>query len=374
MRCLFAVCLAFLPAATFGQDEEREVPLPFVTLVQPPHVPEVEEVDFSEVQVREVQGLIRELGNTVERDDLYLNSAFGNPMFVPIGEFGPFGEWTGKRVEVPVPVRRLIELGPRVLPYLLASLDDDTSTKIVIEAVETRGAIVGGMAFEEILHGNPANPTERFTLKLNRFPYSTTIRPKDEFFVAPEMESYRVKVGDICLVIIGQITGRHYELLSTPHVKSSGILVCSPVHRKTVRHRVRRIWETKRPRQKLLESLVLDFSTRGMLQKENDGLDYWDIGNDFQIEAAKRLLYYFPDIARPLIANRIRSFQTSDDELDVYDNCIQNGVRTDHLVDAVAWSKDEDIKSTLTDLACRAKNRYLVDALQRAGVKIPERE
>jgi hypothetical protein len=363
MRCLLAICLALLPTVIFAQDDDREVALPIVTLVQPPDVPKLEATQLTEDRIQEIERLIDDLSGTIKRD-LSLNSLFYGSKFVPVGEFGAFGDWTGERVEVSEPIRKLVEMGPEAMPYLLASLDDDTPTGIVIQAVESRGAVAGGMAFDETLHGNPANPTERFTLNLNRFPYSASIRPKEDFAVSPEMESYRIKIGDVCLTIIGQIVGRNYDCLSSPHVKSSGILVCSPVHRTAIRKRLRNIWDSKHPRQKLLESLVLDFSTRGMLQ--GNSLDYWDIGNDFQIESTKRLLYYYPDIAVPLIVKRIQNLQASED---LFDDCVRNGLRADNFVDAIAWSKNEEIKSALSDLARKAKENDLLRALQRAGVK-----
>jgi hypothetical protein len=365
---LLTILLVLLPTATSAQDDDREVALPFVTLVQPPDVPKLEATQLPEDRVDEIERLIDDLSGIVERD-LSINTSFYGSRFVPVGVFGTFGEWTGKHVEVSDPIRKLVEIGPEALPYLLGSLDDQTPTDIVIPAVETQGAIAGGMAFDEILHGNPANPTERFTLNLNRFPYSASIRPKNSLAVAPEMESYRIKIGDVCLIVIGQIVGREYECLTSPHVKSLGVLVCSPVHRKTIRNRIRKIWESKHPRQKLLESLVMDFSTRGLLQM--DSLDYWDIGNDFQIESTKRLLYYYPDIAVPLIVKRINNLQVSDD---FFDDCVRNGLRPDVFVDAIAWSTNGEIKAALSDLAPKAKENDLVHALQRAGVKVPDRK
>ncbi|MCX7422865.1 MAG: hypothetical protein NT013_25460 [Planctomycetia bacterium] len=368
MRYLLTLLFAALPTIAFAEDDEREVALPFVTIVQPPTVPKLDAVTLADDRVKEIQQLIDDLSSVV-KGDLSLNGSLYGSKFVPVGEFGTFGDWTGKRVEVSDPIRKLVEIGPEAMPYLLASLDDNTPTGIVIQAVETRGAIAGGMAFDEILHGNPANPTERFRLNLNRTPYSASVRPKDDFAVSPEMESYRIKIGDVCLVIIGQIVGRQYDCLTYPHVKSLGVLVCSPVHRTKVRKNLRSIWASKHPRQKLLESLVLDFSTRGLLQ--GDSLDYWDIGNDFQIESTKRLLNYYPDIAVPLIVNRITNLQATDD---FFDDCVRNGLRTDEFVDAIAWSKDGKIKSALSGLARKAKENDLLDALRRAGVDVPDRK
>lgn len=368
MRYLLTIWLTVLSTVVFAQGEDREVALPLVTLVQPPDVPRLKTTPLASDRVEEIEQLIDDLSGVVERD-MSLNSSFQGTKFVPVGEFGVFGDWTGKPVEVSDPIRKLVEIGPEALPYLLAALDDDAPTDIVIHAVETRGAIAGGMAFDEVLHGNPANPTERFTLHLNRFPYSASIRPEDQSRVAPDIESYRIKVGDVCFIIIGNIVGRQYECLSSPHVKSFGVLVCSPVHRRAIRKRVRDIWCTKHPRQKVLESLVLDFSTRGVLQTAT--LDYWDIGSDFQIESTKRLLYYYPDIAVPLIVQRIKNLQTSEDYVA---DCVRNGLRSDDFVDAIAWSDNGDIKAALADLARTAKEDNLQRAIERAGLKVPERE
>lgn len=368
MRCfLFSWLLLAATPAWAQEDVEREVALPLVTLVQPPEVPKLETVELAEGRAEEIEGLISDLSEVAE-SDLSINSPYQSPCFVPVGRFGFSGEWTGKPVEVSNSIRKLTEIGPEALPFLLAALGDESPTKIVIESVFREGVVTRGLAFDEELHGNPANPKEHFILKLNRYPYSASIRPNQDFFVPPEMEAYRVKIGDVCLVVIGQIVGRKYECLTTPHVKSVDIQVCSPVHRKAVRNRIRQIWATKNPRQKLLESLVLDFSTRGLQQM--DSLDYWSIGNDFQIESIKRLLYYYPDFAVPLIVQRIDGLQFSDDFVE---DCVRNGLRADDLVDAVAWSQNADIPAALTRLEPRATENTLREALRRALPKTPEK-
>jgi hypothetical protein len=363
---LYFALISLLPLPVYAQDEEREVALPFVSLVQPPKAPKLEVTALSEERVQEIEKLIGELAKAT-RKDVEINSGYGAD-FVPTGRFGTFGDWTGKPVEgTSDPVRRLIEIGPDALPYLLDALDDDSRTEIVIECVETRGAIAGGMAFDRWTHGNPANPTEQRILRLSRSGYSPSIRPKNEFSLPEDMESYRVKVGDVAYVIIGQIVGRNYICLGSPHVKSLGVLVISPVHGKKLRQQNQNIWKTKNPKQRLLESLLLDFSTRGILQW--DSLDFWDIGSDFQIESTKRLLYYYPDVAVPLIIKRIEQLQASDD---FFTDCVHNGLRSDNFVDSIAWSKNEKIKLALAKLAKNAKDNYLVRSLRRAGVETPK--
>lgn len=363
MRCLLTIYLALLNTPAFAQDNDREVPLPFVTLVPPPEVPKLAVTPIAKEQLTKIEQLIGDFSG-IAKDDLFLNCPYRGPKFVPVGEYSEFGHWTGKRVEVSNPIRNLVEIGPEALPYLLASLDDDTPTGIVIQTAQRAPAIAGGMAFDEILHGNPVNPTERFILSLNRTPYSASIHEKDRFDVSPEVESYRVKIGDVCFVMIGQIVGREYVCLASPHVKSSGILIMSPVHRKSVRERVREIWASKHPRQKLLESLVLDFSTRDL---HANSPDFWDLGNEFQIASAKRLLYYYPDIAVPLVVDRIKGLHVSGN---YSDDCDRNGLRLDYFVDAIAWSDNVEIRAALAGLARRTKEPRLLRALERAGVDL----
>ena len=357
--------ISLLAIPVCAQDEEPEVALPFVSLVQPPEAPKLELSPLAEERIQEIQKLIRELTKAT-RKDIQINSGYDSD-FVPTGKFSAFGEWTGEPVEgISDPVRQLIEIGPDALPYLLNALNNNSRTEIVIECVENRGAISGGMAFDVWTHGNPVNPTENRILRLSRSGYSPSIRPKNEFSLPEDLESYRVKVGDVAYVIIGQIVGRNYICLGSPHVKSVGVIVVSPVCSKKLCKQIQKIWKTENPKQKLLESLLLDFSTRGILQW--DSLDFWNIGNDFQIESTKRLLYYYPDVAVPLLVERIEKLQASDDSTA---DRVHNGLRSDDFVDSVAWSKNETIKTALAKLAKNAKDYDLIQSLHRAGVEKP---
>jgi hypothetical protein len=382
MRYILSIVIA-LASASVGsaQEPEREVPLPYVTLVQPPEVATLESNPLSEERITEIESLIHKLSE-VEQSDLdglawhgYVGAR--RTTFVPVGRFGDFGVFGSRDVEVCQTIRRLIEIGPDAMPYLLESLEDASPTGVVIQAqllpmFPQKIPTPGGMAFDEVLQGNPANPTERFVLNLNRDTYADSIRPKHEVPLAAEMESYRLKVGDICMSIIGEIVGRDYDCLR----KGGGILVCSPVHRKMIRNRIRRIWKSENSRQKVLESLLMDFSTRGLTQ--TGVLDEWDYGNDFQIQSVVRLLHYFPDVATPLVAQRLKGLRVSDDYIE---DCLFNGIRIENLIDAVAWSRQEAIRTALLRIATAVRdvkdmlprNRsYFIEALRRAEVEIPE--
>ena len=93
------------------------------------------------------------------------------------------------------------------------------------------------------------------------------------------------------------------------------------------------------------------------------------MGNDFQIESTKRLLYYYPDVAVPLLVERIGKLQTSDDFMA---DCVHNGLRSDNFIDSIAWSKNQKLKIALTELAKNAKEKDLTESLRRAGIEIPD--
>jgi hypothetical protein len=364
----FLIILLAFERVLVAQDKEREVPLPYVTLVQPPSVPKLEATQLPKDRVDEIKQLIAGLSALESKDIGLLRSSPFSTIFVPVGEFNGFGDRTDRKVETFPQIRKLIEIGPDALPFLLDSLDNDTPTALTIKAAKTDGAISGGMDVDEILHGNPANPTERFVLNLDRHPYSASIRPKGQFDVASKLDSYQAKVGDVCLVIIGQIVGRDYECLIYDHVKSLGVLVCSPVHQKSIREKLRRIWESKNPRQKVLESLLLDFSTRGVLQM--DSLDHWSIGSDFQIRSAMRLLYYYPTVATSIVSKRAAELRVSGD---YFDDCVANGLCTDDFIDGIGWTDSQPIRTALEKLAESAKDNNVVRSLERSAIKIPNR-
>jgi hypothetical protein len=73
MRCLLAIWLGLLATVAIAEEPDREVALPFVTLIQPPHVPKLERMPLSEERVEEIEGLMFELTKCV-KSDLSLNS------------------------------------------------------------------------------------------------------------------------------------------------------------------------------------------------------------------------------------------------------------------------------------------------------------
>ena len=353
---LMLAAVGYLPLASTLAQEDVEVPLPCVILLQPAPAPTLDTAPLSEERSIEIEELIDQLRGIVKTDLSWRwTGPFDDAAFLPVDE-----ERIRRvsRGDISEPIRRLIEIGPDALPQLLAGLEDDRQTEVVQQASATPYGRRSGMAFDEILHGNPVNPTESRVLALGRFPYTDSVRPDPGFLVANELEAYRVSVGDVCFEVIGQIVGRDFQCLFRDHVKTADVLVCSPVHRVAMRDRVRQIWASGNPRQKVLESLILDFYTR-----ENPLA--WDCtsGDRFQIEAAKRLLYYYPDHAVPMIVDRIRSLRGTNETLEDY---AHNGVAPDRFVAAVGWSDRSGIREALVELLARTEYEELRRAIQKS--------
>jgi hypothetical protein len=131
------------------------------------------------------------------------------------------------------------------------------------------------------------------------------------------------------------------------------------------------MWQSDDP-----DSLLRDYSTRGKFNGKS--LDGWDVGSSLQIEAAMRLLYYFPTDCAELIADRIdqldvtrtgppSSQPASDSELDAFTKReVANGVRTDDFIAATVWSQHPDIIAALKRVADRTDDDDIVELVGRA--------
>ncbi|HEY4329524.1 MAG TPA: hypothetical protein VGN88_07300, partial [Phycisphaerae bacterium] len=97
--------------------------------------------------------------------------------------------------------RALVEAGPDALPFLLDALDDKTPTKLIIK----HDLPMGGMWFAEEISQNPINELE------------TKVLAQANQQVGPEkgrtLQTYTVRVGDLCFAAIGEIVGRPYQAI-----------------------------------------------------------------------------------------------------------------------------------------------------------------
>ena len=254
-------------------------------------------------------------------------------------------------------LRKLVELGPKSLPFLLAALDDKTRTKLVM----TQSGGFGGMWYSNECSFNPMNPTEQKILGN---------RARAQGFDEEQINTHTVTIGDICFVAIGQIVGRGYQAVR--YQPTACIVINSPTHDAKLCQHVRSIWSSTDAAQKLLDSLLLDYATEGIFN--GDSLDGWDVGSSLQIAAAMRLLYYFPEESTAIIAERLDSLDVkangpgsgsmhTPDELErSIKQDVANGVRAADFVKAVAWCREPKIKAAMLRIFERATDPDVVIA------------
>jgi hypothetical protein len=257
---------------------------------------------------------------------------------------------TGPGAKSPNALACLVELGPDALPFLLEALDDKTPTQLTWR--DSRAI------FSSEIHGNCLNPIERRVL----------LRARDEDEVMRTLDldvfglSRTLKVGDVCFAAIGQIVSRP----SYGAVDSVGFtpdIVYSPVEVKPLRDRVREIWKSNDPARRLLESLLFDYAMEDAFF--NGNYIHWRNSGNYQIEAAVRLLYYFPKETAPLIAARLQSLDVKAaanwDGRRKRD--ANNGVQTVDFIKAVLWCKEQCVQEALADIKKRTDDESVKEAL-----------
>ncbi len=245
-------------------------------------------------------------------------------------------------------LQTLVEIGPEALPFLLDALADKTPTKFKIE----HGGGCGGMWLDNELWGNPASEFEMRARGPRRGIAGGA--GQDRY-----IDSYTVKIGDVCLVAVGQIVGRGYQAVR--YQPTACIVINSPVEDATFRERVRKIWSSDDPVRKLLDSLLLDYATEGV--PHGPSSDGWSISSSLQSLAALRLLYYFPKETSGLISERLRAldvwrtaahgkgFMHTDEENDAdHRREAANRVRTDDFIGAVSWCREPVVRTAIRDI------------------------
>jgi len=155
------------------------------------------------------------------------------------------------------PMKELVKRGPKALPLLLKHIDDQRPTRLVIKM---EGVIMWA----------------RFTNRYNNRP-----RGIDPSFKNVEEDGdlpYVVKVGDVCLVILGQITNR--PQVGVRYAPTGGVEVCSIARFPEIPREARADWNRVSPEQ-LYAHFVAD-----LLAEDPEITDS---------PAMKRVRAYFPD-------------------------------------------------------------------------------
>ena len=337
----------------------RLLPLPTVSLrAQPPPTPK---------EAARIRALIARLAE-IDSPDFGLSASMSGTAFAPIAgseQAGVMvlGNHGLKRSE---PLVELVKLGPRALPFLVQSIDDRTPTKLTMKLE----GILSWMGFSAEAGYNPAIPRER---------KAVAALPADEHSLGEARNSHAVTVGDVCFVAIGQITGRGYEAVR--YQPTGGLVVNSPTETPQLAKAVREIWSGDNPTKLLLNTLLTDYSMRGV--HDGTSFDHWSIGEGYQSAAAMRLLYYFPRETAPLIARRLRGLHvqavhggvdsvSTPRQLELWARReVSNGVRTDYFLKAVAWCREPEVQSALVSLFQRTDDP---DLLLASLTAVPQTE
>ena len=177
---------------------------------------------------------------------------------------------------------KLVDQGPNALPYLLNSLDDKTPTKLTIE----HSGGFGSMWYDGD-DGTRNSITE-----------------------------YTVTVGDLCYVIIGQITNRPY--VAVRYQPTACIVIHSPSQDNKLADEIRKRWNSSEPVQMLWESLNEDVSDPHL-----------------QAGAIVRLGHYFPVESEHVLVDVISKIDCSDAKKADYSDV--------ELVKAIATSRNENV-------------------------------
>lgn len=316
----------------------------------------------------EIQRLIQSLAE-IDHPDVGISPSMSGAAFAPI----PGSEQPGAMVLTNHGLQRsnavveLVKRGPRALPFLLNALDDATPTHLTVK----REGMIMWMRFATEAWSNPANRTETEALK--------DLPRKDSFSLDRDRDtpnSYTIKVGDICLVLIGQIVGRPYAAVR--YQPTGGIVINSPTKYPAFAKAIRRAWTAANPDQALYVSLLLDYTAKSDPAKGKHTTQAEDLDNAFRIPAAMRLLYYYPKQTAPMIAKRLERFQVqgvgpgegspmTDRQSEAWERREHaNGVRTLSFLHAVAWCQEPRIKSAVVGIFRRTEDPDLLAASAQA--------
>lgn len=270
---------------------ERLGQVPVIKLgPQPPVTPQ---------EAAKIRRLIADLAK-VDSPDYGLSPTLSGTAFAPVpgAEHAAALLITNHGIKPSQALHDLVAMGPRALPFLLDALDDSTPTRLTIR----HNGMFGVMEFSHEIWANPANSAEQKALNsVPKSQWGATQSPDDLVRLPTRPDAplwtprvaYTVRVGDVCFVAIGQITGRGYDAVR--YQPTMCIYINSPVHDPSLAAQVRAVWARDNLSQHLLDSLLLDYTVG---EQDADPV--------FRSDAAMRLSYYFPRQFASMNAARLR--------------------------------------------------------------------
>jgi len=183
---------------------------------------------------------------------------------------------------------RLIELGPKALPALLAAVDDATPI------ADSSNSVFSGIVSED-----DSRPMSWRGVSGREIAIIQELVPKPEKLSPWGDASKQICRGDLCYAILGEIVGRNYRVWDRLHQVHE---VGSPVHNPQVAAAVRRIWSSDYPATTLFDSLVGD-GVRDAVEKP----DVWNSPRCAGAQALARLAFNFPEETTSFFVKAIKA-------------------------------------------------------------------
>ena len=343
-RALVAIALVLCATAGFQEGERDPEELrrmieqarkgPELRLDQAPDIKiDTSAFHASPDETRQIQSLVESLAEIKADERVHPSWISGRDRInVGSGQLGFFAFDNG--TQVPDAVRRLVAFGPKALPALLDALDaldDVTETGIV----KGHSGGFGSQWYSMEIQTNSAQKRERRAIA----GHSEVAQPG--FGLGAGLDSHVprhvITRGDICFVIIGQITNRNYQ--AARYQPTGCMVINSPTATADIAAIVRTAWQSDDAARALFDSLMTDLHTRGRGS------------SDFQCGAAQRLLYYFPEQTADLISRRIERFDVkrvafpAPDYMEAWTRRFEeNGVRVAGFIKSVSWTSEPRVR------------------------------
>ena len=339
-----------------------------------------------------IRGLIRALAE-VKDQDFGLSSTMSGSGFAPVPRAGRMssGILMNHGLKDAPSFLQLVEIGPPALPYLLESITDKTPTKLTIDY--SRMAI-GGMwygerpalrwAAEEAYYirelAKEKESFDEFTKQISATPEFIEFAKGTEvpfFLPQPDGEfnpknlrekailaqarkhliqaqgkgmkdsfedsihSYTISIGDVCYVIIGQITNRTY--MAAQYQSTACTIIISPARDAKLAADVRAAWASTEPTELVYHSLLADCEE---FRHHEPG------------DALVRLGYYFPERSEELLLKYVAKVEAADKESREadYEGC--------RIIRALLGSRNHKVRDRLFSLLKTAQDPYYFLELQ----------
>jgi hypothetical protein len=193
---------------------------------------------------------------------------------------------------VPPQMSELARRGAAALPELIKHLDDKRPTRFEV-GNKPSGRQVGVDAFMFMYFSDEYDP--RVPHWFDQAESKHGPKPMEEAFSG----RYKVKVADVCYVLIGQIVNR--RLLAVRYQPSGGLVVNSPIEAPALVEKVRNDWGGT-DSEILRESLLQDIRATNYPK----GISRAEYGDRFVKPAFARLRLYFPDVYKALQGDDLR--------------------------------------------------------------------